>query len=344
MGQSQQSHRKDEHLFIASKFHQQSQNGLADVQLLANNLPELSVNSVDISTTICQLPTTTPFFINAMTGGSPQTDKINAALAQVAAKTQIAMAVGSQSVAIKEPKLAAGFANVRALNPNGIILGNVNASFSLGQIKTARQMIDADAMQLHINVAQELVMPEGDRDFMWQSKIAQAAKLKIPIMVKEVGFGITPKSLATLAHLGVKFVDLSGRGGTNFIQIENERRKHKEYASWQNLGMTTAQTLVGSKNHAAQLSLTASGGITSAVDVVKCLALGADNVGVSAHFLMTLQKNGVAGLIDEITSWQTQIKKLFVLLGVKNIAELHQLAPVILHNDLAMFASQIKAN
>lgn len=334
------AHRKDEHLFLATKFYHQPATDLDQVQLIADNLPELGVADVDMSTTLCGKPMAVPFFINAMTGGSEQTNKINERLARIAATTGVAMATGSQSIALKDPSAQAGFKQIREANPNGMMLGNLGATYDPAAITTAQQLLKADAMQLHINVAQELTMPEGDRSFLWQENIKNATTLPFPIMVKEVGFGITPRTLPKLARLGVKYVDLAGQGGTNFIQIENARRPHHDYTSWQNCGMTTAQTLIAARPWRSQFSFTASGGITSPLDVVKCLALGADNVGISNYFLHVLVKHGDAALEETITSFKHQIAALMVLFNAPTVAALRKV-PTVLHGDLATFAAQI---
>ncbi|WP_282709012.1 type 2 isopentenyl-diphosphate Delta-isomerase [Ligilactobacillus sp. Marseille-Q7487] len=335
------SHRKDEHLFIAQKLYQkESSNGLQNVRLIPNNLPELSLTQIDLSSHLVGKDIAVPFFINAMTGGSPQTKKINERLAKIAQKTNLAMAVGSQSVALKNPAVADGFSVVRQNAKQNLIIGNLGASHSLKNAKKAIRMLDADALELHLNVGQELVMPEGDLEFFWKDNIKQiVANLSVPVLVKEVGMGISPLILQELKSLGVKYVDLSGKGGTNFIAIENQRRTLKDFAYLEDFGLTTAEVLIGAQAFKNDFSLTASGGIKTALDIAKCIALGADNVGISNLFLHTLVRFGDEALISLIEQLKEHLRKIMLLVGCKNIVELQQ-APYILTADLLAYQKQ----
>ncbi|KRL00068.1 type 2 isopentenyl-diphosphate Delta-isomerase [Liquorilactobacillus capillatus] len=320
------SHRKDEHVFIAEKLYQaDSHNGLEQVKLFPHNLPEIAWDEVDITTTLAGKKIPAPFFINAMSGGSPATAKLNEKLAVAAAATSIPMATGSESIALKLPETAASFSIVREKNPVGIVLGNLGAGHTFQDAQKAIALLKADILELHLNAAQEIVMPEGDRSFKWRASIAEiAAKSTIPILVKEVGFGITPQTLQQLHEIGIKYVDLSGRGGTNFAKIENQRRRGKDFPLLDDFGLSTAETLIASQPFQTQFSFTASGGIKNALEIVKCLVLGADNVGLSGLFLHTVLKQGSTGLIELISQLKYQVQALMVLLGCHNIAELRK--------------------
>ena len=335
------SHRKDEHVFIAQKLYQsQSTNGLEQVRLLPHNLPELSLEDIDLSSTLAGQKIAFPFFINAMTGGSAQTKKWNEQLAKVAAKTGIAMAVGSQSIAIKNPSYADSFTTVRANAPQNFLIGNLGASHNLASAQQALTMLQAQALEIHLNVGQELVMPEGDTTFLWKDNLKQLLDAKLsPIIVKEVGMGLSPLILSELKALGVKYVDLSGKGGTNFIAIENQRRQQKEFTYLEDFGLTTAEVLIGAQFFSKDFSFTASGGIRNALDIAKCIALGADNVGIANFFLHTLVKQGPEGLEQLIEQLKLHLRKIMVLVGCKNIKELQQ-APYLLSQDLLLFKDQ----
>lgn len=339
----QHSHRKDEHVFLAEKFYQpQAQNGLADIRLLPTNLPEISKDEVSLTTTLAGKKISVPFFINAMSGGSLETAKLNAQLAEVAATTGIPMATGSQSIAIKYPELASTFSIVRQKIPQGIVIGNLGASHGLAAAQKAVTMLQADILEIHLNAAQELIMPEGDRSFYWEKNLQEIIKwLNVPVIVKEVGFGIRPTTFKQLKKLGVRYVDLSGRGGTNFAQIENQRRPAKDFALLNDFGLTTAETLLASQAYAADFSFTASGGIRTALDIVKCLILGADNVGISGLFLHTMIKKGVSGSIELIEQFKSQLRSLMTLLGCRTVADLRQV-PYVLSVDLENFRQQIQ--
>ena len=336
------AHRKDEHVFIAEKQYRPiADNGLDQVRLLPATLPELGLDEITLTTTLAGKQVAYPFFINAMTGGSPQTDKINEKLAYVANKTGLAMATGSQSVGLKAPKYAQGFTTLRALLPENMVIGNLGADHPLENCQKAVAMLSADALELHLNAAQELVMPEGDRSFYWLENLKHATQnLAVPVIVKEVGGGISPLALAKLKQCHVKYVDLSGKGGTNFIAIENERRKRKEYHFLTDLGLTTAEVLLAAQPYKADFSFTASGGIRNALDIAKCIALGADNVGISGLFLHTLLKEDTTGLIALIEDLKQQLAQIMLLVSCKNITELQQ-APYVLSAELLAFRSQL---
>jgi isopentenyl-diphosphate delta-isomerase len=316
------SHRKDEHISLAEKFYcEQATAGFEKLQLQPNSLPELSIDDVDLSTTLAGIPMPYPFFIQAMTGGSEYTAKLNARLAKIAKQTGLAMAVGSQSVAIKYPELAESFKIVRDTNPDGLILANVGATADLAKAQRAVEMIGANALQLHINVAQEVVMPEGDRSFNYLEQIETVVKgIDVPVIVKSVGNGMTADDAAKLKAVGVLFVDVGGKGGTNFIQIENARRHAKDFDFMRDFGLTTVDSL---KNLAGtELSVTATGGIRNASDIIKSLVLGADNVGIAGYFLHELLHHDDQYMIDLIESMKYQLKALMVLVGARTVADL----------------------
>lgn len=328
------SNRKDDHVRLALAEHGDEQrNAFDDLAFVHHSLGGVDVTDVDMSNEVCGAKWDVPFYINAMTGGSAKTGAINAAFARVAASTGLAMATGSQSVAIRSPKLEPTFTTIREHDPSGFVFANVGLSASVEDALQAVKMIGADALQIHINAAQELVMPEGTRDFdTWSSRIAAIVKASpVPVMVKEVGFGMSPRTVRQLADLGVRTVDVSGRGGTDFARIENARRAGHEYSYMAGWGQSTALCLLSllseernasSKSSKIRVNILASGGVRNPLDVVKALALGAQAVGVSGHFLQVLNASGEDGLIAEINSWKSQVSSLMALLGAKTVADL----------------------
>lgn len=318
------SHRKDEHISLAEKFYSPTASaGFDTIRLLPNALPETGISEVSLETTLAGLKMPLPFFIQAMTGGSAYTAKLNARLAKIAQETGLAMAVGSQSVALKYPELADTFKIVRETNPQGSIMANVGADASVAKAQAAVDMLQANALQLHINVAQELVMPEGDRTFDYLDHIAEiVSNLKVPVIVKAVGAGMTQQDALALKKVGVKFIDVGGRGGTNFIQIENARRHTKDFDFMTSFGLTTVESLKSITVDG--LSITATGGIRNSSDIIKSLALGADNVGIAGYFLHQLLHHDDAFMVEMIEQMKYQLKSLLVLLGVKSINELSE--------------------
>lgn len=319
-----QSHRKDEHVSLAEKFYQPvASAGFTEIQLRPNALPEMGIDDVSLQTKLAGLPVEVPFFVQAMTGGSPTTAKLNRRLAIIARETGLAMAVGSQSVALKYPELADSFQVVREENPHGLILANLGADASVAAAKKAITMIGANVLQLHINVAQELVMPEGDRNFNYLDQIAAIqASVDVPIIVKAVGAGMSREDALRLQAIGVKYIDIGGKGGTNFVQIENARRPQKDFAFLTDFGLTTVESL--QEVSGLDLSVTATGGIRTPTDVIKSIALGADNVGVAGYFLHQLLHHDDQEIIDLIERWKYQLRCLMVLLGVTKLADLSE--------------------
>ena len=185
-------------------------------------------------------------------------------------------------------------------------------------------MLEANALQIHLNVPQELVMPEGERDFTdWLHKIEQIIHhIEIPLIVKEVGFGMSRKTLQLLHDIGVQYVDVSGRGGTNFIRIENHRRERQEYDYLKEWGQTTPISLLEANSFVNRMTIFASGGIRNPLDAVKCFSLGASAVGLASPILRVLQKEGIDEAIEEMNRWHEQIKIICTMLGARTIQEL----------------------
>lgn len=339
--ESQQAHRKDEHLSLATATYQRAhQHHYFDqVRLIHNALPEMAVKDVDHHVQLADgLQLEWPFYLEAMTGGSNQAAKVNRTLAQLASKHHLAMATGSLSVALKEPATRPSFTVVREENPDGIVIANLGADASLENAQTAIDILGANALELHLNAAQELVMPEGDRDFHWLDNIASLVdKLDLPVIIKEVGFGMSRTTIDRLKDAGVQLVNVSGRGGTNFAMIE-DRRNHQldldDLADW---GQTTPESLLEARGNKA--TIIASGGITCPLDVVKAGVLGAQAVGVAGYFLNILIRDGATALDEILTEWQTELPRLLTLLGCRNFRDLQE-TPFVLQGDLYSYAQQ----
>ncbi|MFB5174701.1 type 2 isopentenyl-diphosphate Delta-isomerase [Latilactobacillus sakei] len=339
--QSIQSHRKDEHVFLAEKFHQDDrQNDFDGLRFIHQSLPELAIADVDISTQFAGTTWQSPFYINGMTGGSQQTKKLNAQLAQVAQIAGLPMATGSQSVAIKNPTLVDTFSVIREFNPAGFILANIGAGNNLSVAQKAVAMTQANALEIHVNTAQEVVMPEGDREFYWLDQIGEiVANLDVPVIVKEVGFGMSAETIAKLQSVGVTNIDVSGKGGTNFVTIENERRRDKAYDYLSDWGQSTVESLFESQAFQNELTILASGGIRNPLDIVKALRLGASAVGISGQILHMLIKTGPTETAEQLLAWQAQIQSIMAMLGARNLTAL-QSAPMILSPNLRHYLNE----
>ncbi|MFB8506561.1 type 2 isopentenyl-diphosphate Delta-isomerase [Enterococcus durans] len=323
--------RKDEHVSLAKAFHNKQKNEFDTVRIVHNALPQLAVSEVSLHTSVAGLDLYYPFYINAMTGGSEKTKKINRELATIAKETDLMIATGSVSAALKDPTLAETYKVMRDVYPNGKILANVGAGTSVVKAKQAIELFEADALQIHLNAPQELVMPEGDRDFSNWKELIQAIReeISVPLIVKEVGFGMTRETIDELAALGVKTIDISGRSGTSFTQIENARRPKRELNYLADWGQSTVTSLLEANEAKYPVEVLASGGIRNAFDIFKALCLGAQAVGISGTVLNSLMSNGVEDTIQLLKDWQDELRLLFTMVGAETIDQLHH-HPVIL--------------
>lgn len=327
--------RKLDHIQHALSTGQSRKTGLDDIQFVHQAIPDGSWDAVSLETKMGELIFSSPFFINAMTGGGgDRTISINAQLARIAKELDIPMAVGSQMAAIKNPIEKSSYSIVRTENPNGIIFANLGSEATVEQAKRAVDMLEADALQIHLNVIQELTMPEGDRDFTGAIlRIEEiVSKLEVPVIIKETGFGFSRESIHKLKGLKLGAIDVGGFGGTNFAAIENERRQ-RQLRYFNNWGIPTAASLIEAKTEAPDQVILASGGIQNALDIVKCLALGATAVGIAGIVLKTLIENGEEATVTFIQEIVEDITMLMVALGTDSVEQL-QKAPMILSGEL----------
>lgn len=316
--------RKDEHIALAKAFHKEITNDFDAVRLIHRCLPSYDVSDISLATTLFGHPFATPFYINAMTGGSEKATRINQELAQIARATDLMMATGSVTAALKDPSVADSYRIVRDEFPEGFLLANVGAGVTLTMAQQAVDLFSANALQIHLNAPQELVMPEGDRAFShWLKNIETiVAHLDVPVLVKEVGFGMTRETIQQLLDVGVKTIDISGNGGTSFTQIENVRRKKREFAYLADYGQSTVISLLEANEIAMPFEIVASGGIRNAYDIFKSLCLGAQAVGISGTILNQLLTNGPDATIEMIQQWQMELKILYTLVGCQTTSEL----------------------
>lgn len=322
--------RKLDHLHHALTLNSKRSTGLADIHFVHNSIPELLVRDISLNTRIGELSLSSPFFINAMTGGGGEkTVEINRHLAIVAKECQLAMALGSQMAALKDEDEIKSYRVVREQNPNGIILANLGSEATLDEAKRAVEMVEANALQIHLNVIQELTMPEGDCHFTGTLTRIEtiASNIQVPVIIKEVGFGMSWETAHQLKNTGISIFDVGGFGGTNFAEIENQRRD-KPFSFFNEWGIPTAASIVEvcSVNPDAVI---ASGGLKEAIDIAKSIALGASACGLAGKMLKVLMTKGEEGLIHEIKTIQNELKIIMAALGAKSIEELKQVPLVI---------------
>lgn len=330
--------RKDEHIQYALSQGVKC-NDFDQIRFVHNALPNISLDEVDITTRIGKHDFTVPIYINAMTGGTKQALELNDALSRIAESCNIAMASGSLSIALKEESVMDTFLVIRKNNPHGFIMANLGADKNIKDARKAIALLGANALQLHLNAAQEIIMPEGDRDFSsWEKNVKEICEMSlVDVIVKEVGFGMCVETMRRLRGLGVKIIDVSGNGGTNFAQVENSRRKISvDYLdSW---GLSTVESLLEARS-VENVEILASGGIRNPLDAVKALALGAKAVGMASWFLKLVKENTVEDAVIKTNQFILEIKQIMTLLGARNLRELRT-KPIVLSNELRNYCIQ----
>ncbi|EEJ69338.1 isopentenyl-diphosphate delta-isomerase, type 2 [Lactobacillus crispatus] len=318
------SERKEEHLKLAQMFfNKEKYNSFDQLHLLRPALPETKVDPTILGSEMFGKNVSAPFFINAMTGGSAASKQINQALGQVAQQQNIALALGSASILAKETDQLDSFMVARAEDPDGVLIVNVNPETPISAIKQIIQELNADALQIHLNTIQEIAMPEGDRDFRWLDSIkAIRTAIDLPIIIKEVGFGLDQTSIHLLKVNGIEYFDVAGSGGTNFAQIENARNA-SDVSYLEDLGLPTVVTALMAWQE--QVKFYVSGGVRNPLDILKGLALGGKFVGISNVFLQEYIQNGSTGLEQLITNWKNELAALIAVYGKKDLASLVQI-------------------
>lgn len=320
----QDARRKNDHVRLASAQHAEPRAHDFD-HVRPMNHPLSAGNRADVSLATAGrvLSWDVPLYINAMTGGTAYAATINRALALAARETGVPIASGSTGILHREPAAIPSFRVLRELNPDGFVMANVNPNLSPAQARRSVEILEADALQIHVNPAQEIVMPEGDRDFTrWADSIAEVvASVGVPVVVKEVGAGMSRGTVARLRDLGVAAVDVSGRGGTDFTAIEAARRDDGGLAYLAPWGQSAVESLLDASS-VEGVDLLASGGVRHPLDVVRALALGAMGVGVAGSFLRVLLTDGEAALVARLQSWLGQVADIMTLLGARTVADL----------------------
>ncbi|MBY0122574.1 type 2 isopentenyl-diphosphate Delta-isomerase [Bacillus sp. S/N-304-OC-R1] len=325
------SKRKWDHIQIALSTGQKRQAGFEDISFIHQSMPHSSLDQTNLHVKVGGLSLSSPIFINGMTGGGGErTFQINRDLALAAKELGMAVAVGSQMSALKDPGERESYQVMRKEYPEGIIIGNLGSEATVDQALEAVEMIKANALQIHLNAVQELTMPEGDRDFRFAlQRIEEIIKhVHVPVIVKEVGFGMNKETVQKLQSIGVSAVDVGGFGGTNFAKIENERRE-KAFSFFNEWGIPTAISIAEVKHDSKDLSIIGSGGVQTSLDIAKAIALGADAVGMAGYILKILMNKGLEALVEELQIIHQELKMIMTALGAATIAELQQ-APIII--------------
>ncbi len=269
--------------------------GLESYRFMHQALPELDLDEVNPEVIVFHRQLSAPILISSMTGGTEQAAKINRNLAIAAQETRVAMGLGSQRAALEHSELAPTF-QVRKYAPDVVLLANLGAiqlnySYGIDECRRAVEMIEADALILHLNPLQEAVQPEGDTRFAHLlGKIESVCKkLEVPVIAKEVGWGISKQAARLLHTAGVAAIDVAGSGGTSWSQVEMHRAKTERQANlaaaFVDWGIPTARSIQNVKEIDPTMTIFASGGLRTGVDIAKCIALGATLGGMASPFL-----------------------------------------------------------
>ncbi|MBW4545539.1 MAG: type 2 isopentenyl-diphosphate Delta-isomerase [Symplocastrum torsivum CPER-KK1] len=306
-------------------------NGLEGYRFTHCCLPELNRSEIDIRTKFLGKWLGVPLLISSMTGGTEQAKTINFRLAEVAQHYKLAMGVGSQRVAVENPQVADTFA-VRSHAPDILLFANLGAvqlnySYGLAECLRVIDLLEADALILHLNPLQECIQPKGDTNFKGLiDKInILCNKIPVPVIVKEVGNGISAAMAQKLLDAGVTAIDVAGAGGTSWAKVESERalniqqrRLGLTFANW---GLPTAECITSIRAIAPEIPLIASGGLRDGLDVAKAIALGADIAGLALPFLQAAAEStdAVESLVQLLSA---EITTVLFCTGNANLSQL----------------------
>lgn len=332
--------RKLDHIHIVSEDHEVDRNRcyFDRIHLTHRALPELNLADIDPSVQFLNKPLSFPLLISSMTGGADQElVTINRNLATAAEAEGVALAVGSQRVFLFDESARESF-DLRKYAPNTVLLGNLGAvqlnyKVGLADCEAAVNVLDADGLYLHLNPLQEAVQPEGDTDFSnLRNKIATLVEtLKPPVIIKEVGAGISPKDVEYLVGAGVKYIDVAGTGGTSWSMVESKRSASPElgelFGDW---GIPTPEALRLMKPYRDDVALIASGGIRNGIDMAKSIILGASLCGIARPFLDPARESADAVRVM-IRKLKREFTTAMFLLGAGTLDELKGREELILN-------------
>lgn len=333
------SNRKIEHLELCANRmveahpdeHNMSRTGLDDIILIHNALPEINKHEIDTSIDLLGHKLAFPLMIASMTGGHPDTNEVNRNLALAAQEMEIGMGVGSQRAALENPGLEDSFRIVRDTAPDAFVFGNLGISqlkeFGLEGVLQAAEMIDADAMAIHLNFLQEAIQPEGETDAQGGLELIRdvCQKLTIPIIIKETGAGLSRETAQKLCNAGVSAIDVGGLGGTSWAGVEVYRARQKDETVSEKMGelfwdwgIPTAVSIIESN---ISVPVIATGGIRTGIDIAKSLAIGASVCSAALPFVRPALK-GHEDVRNKLEHMLEELKVGMFLTGSSTIEEL----------------------
>jgi isopentenyl-diphosphate delta-isomerase len=335
-GKSATSKRKKEHLELCITDDVAFKNksaGFESYEFLHYAITEVDLSRINFETKFFEKKINYPFLISCMTGGIDAAESINAKLSVAANELNIALGVGSQRQALENKSFHHTYKVIRKNAPAIPILGNIGGSQIAGMksFKSVQYLVDlieADGMVVHVNPAQELMQPEGD---IFQKGLLKNIKklvksLNVPVLVKEVGAGISGLAAKRLLDTGVKGIDVAGAGGTSWSGVEilrSNENKNSEFWDW---GLPTSYCIkqVSKLKKNYKFTLIGSGGVNSGFDAAKAFALGADIVASARKILITLNKYKVEGVINLVKDWFEMVRKIMYLTGSSTLRELRK--------------------
>ncbi len=322
--------RKAEHIELASDLKMQAtSSAFDDFEFEHNALPDLDFDQIDTRCTFLGKSLEAPILISCMTGGTGAAAQINRNLAQAAERKRVAVGVGSQRKALEDETMRRTF-EVRDEAPTIPILGNLgavqlNTGYGVEQCRQAVEMIDADALVLHLNPLQEVLQPEGDRNFKGLlEKIGVVVEgLSVPVVAKEVGSGLSETVARALAMVGVRILDTAGVGGTSWARIEAARRSDAElgdlFAHW---GLNTPDSILALRR-VPGTTVIGSGGVRHGLDIAKAIALGADLAGL-AHPFLAAGLDSADAVCKRIDRLKEELRITMFCVGARDLCQLQR--------------------
>ncbi|MCD4821328.1 MAG: type 2 isopentenyl-diphosphate Delta-isomerase [Methanococcoides sp.] len=327
------SKRKIEHLEHCAKRPVEAKNvtsGFDDVMLIHKALPQIHMDEIDLSTEFLGKSLKAPFLIASITGGHPDTIPVNAALAEAAEELGVGIGVGSQRAAIEDPGQESSFSVVRDKAPNAFVYGNVGAAqikeYGIEAIEKLVDMLDADALAVHLNFLQEAIQPEGDRDATGVLEmIEEVCSLNVPIIAKETGAGISKEDAALLKEAGVSAIDVGGVGGTSWSGVEVYRAHDSGDTISEDLGnlywdfgIPTVSSVLECRSF---VPVVATGGVRTGLDIAKSLSLGAYAASAALPFVGPALI-GADEVVSSLSKMLNELRVAMFLCGCGNINEL----------------------
>ncbi len=337
---NQSSQRKKDHINIClnEEVSFGKTTGFEKYEFIHHANSEISANEIDLSTEFFGRKISYPFLISSMTGGNKEGEKLNIELARAAEYLNIPIGLGSQRIMLEEPNKSAEFKAIPRYAGNSPILANIGAyefiHFPIKKIFQLVETVNASALIVHLNLLQEFLQIEGKPNFKGlRVKLKEfTGEFAIPLIVKEVGFGISKQSALELLECGVSGIDVAGAGGTDWGKVENLRSSNPKGKIFENWGLPTSYCIKEVKELKKEYDfiLIGSGGINDAMDFAKALALGADLAASARILLKEAFARGTKGVVDLLEYFFDTLKKIMTLTNSKTIKELQQnkIAPI----------------